>query len=104
MDLPKKYKDWQAVVTTSEYNVMLQQPVAVTSTKTKANPQVLKVASGRKGIGPIGKWKGAKSLTKGKGNVAKPPMSKTAMSASPSANLRDKAKDCPVVTVTRRTS
>ena len=27
-------------------------------------------------------------------------MSKTTMSTSPSTNLRDKAKDCPVVTVT----
>ena len=90
----------QAVVTTSEHNVSLQQPVVVMSIKAKANPQVLKVASGGKGKGPIGKGKGAKSLNKGKGNVAKPSTSKTTTSASPSANLTDKAKDCPVVTVT----
>ena len=96
----KKYKDLQAVVTTAEHNVSLQQPVVVTSTKAKANLQVLKVASGGKGKGPIGKGKGAKSLTKAKGNVAKPSTSKTTMSTSPSANLRDKAKNHPVVTVT----
>ena len=45
----KKYKDLQAVVTTAEHNVSLQQPVVVMSTKAKANPQVIKVASGRKG-------------------------------------------------------
>ena len=43
---------------------------------------------------------GAKSLNKGKGNVAKPSVSKTTTSTSPSTSLRDKAKDCPVVTVT----
>ena len=78
----------------------LQQPVVVMSTKAKANPQVLKVASRGKGKGPIGKGKGTKSLTKGKGNVAKPSTSKATTSASPSTNLRDKAKDYPVVTVT----
>ena len=38
----KKYKDLQAVVTTTEHNVTLQQPAVVTNTKVKANPQVLK--------------------------------------------------------------
>ena len=90
----------QAVVTTAEYNVLLQQPVVVMSTKAKANPQVLKVASGGKGKGPIGKGKGAKSLNKGKGNVAKPSASKTTTGTTPSTNLRDKTKDHPVVTVT----
>ena len=90
----------QAVVTTAKHNVSLQQPAVVTSTKAKANPQVLKVASGGKGKGPIGKGKGAKSLNKGKGNAAKPSMSKTTTSTSPSTSLRDKTKDCPVVTVT----
>ena len=69
------------------------------STKAKSNPQVLKVASGGKGKGPIGKGKGAKPLNKGKGNVAKPTTSMTKTSTSPSRHLRDKAKDCPVVTV-----
>ena len=96
----KKYKDLKAVVTTAEHNVSLQQPAAVMSTKAKANPQVLKVTSGGKAKGPIGKGKGVKSLNKGKGNAAKPSMSKTTMSTSPSTDLRDKAKDFPVVTVT----
>ena len=63
----RKYKDLQAVVTTAEHNVTLQQPAVVMNTKVKANPQVLKVASGGKGKGPIGKGKGAKSLNKGQG-------------------------------------
>ena len=42
----KKYKDLQAVVTTAEHNVLLQQPTVVTSTKAKANSQVLKVTPG----------------------------------------------------------
>ena len=96
----KKYKDLQAEVITAEHNVSLQQTTVVMSTRAKAYPQVLKVASGGKGKGPIGKGKGAKSLNKGKGNAAKSSMSKTTMSTSPSTNLRDKAKDCPVVTVT----
>ena len=62
----------QAVVTTAEHNVSLQQPTVVMSTKAKANPQVLKVASGGKGKGPIGKGKGAKPLNKGKGSATKP--------------------------------
>ena len=51
----KKYKDLQAVVTTAEHNITLQQPAVVTNTKIKANPQVLKVTSGGKGKGPAGK-------------------------------------------------
>ena len=47
----KKYKDLQTVVNTAEHNVLLQQPTVVTSTKAKANPQVLKVAAGGKGQG-----------------------------------------------------
>ena len=46
------------------------------------------------------KGKGTKSLTKGKGNAAKPSMSKTTTSTSPSTSLRDITKDHPVVTVT----
>ena len=45
----KKYKDLQAVVTTTEPHVTLQPPVVVTSNKVKANPQVLKVALGGQG-------------------------------------------------------
>ena len=43
----REYKDLQAVVTTTEKNVLLQQPTVVTSAKAKANPQVLKVAPGK---------------------------------------------------------
>ena len=53
----KKYKDLQAVVTTAEHNVLLQQTTIVTSTKAKANPQVLKVAPRGKNKGAIGKGK-----------------------------------------------
>ena len=41
--------DLQAVVTTAEHNVTLQQPAVVMNTKVKANPQGLKVTSGGKG-------------------------------------------------------
>ena len=33
----KSYKDLQGVVTTTESNIMLQQPIVVTSNKVKAN-------------------------------------------------------------------
>ena len=79
---------------------MLQQPTVAKNTKVKANPQVLKVTSGGKGKGPTGKGKGAKPLNKGKKNVAKPSMTKTVTSTNLSMNLRDKAKDQPMVTVT----
>ena len=43
----KKYKDLQAVVTTTtEPHVTLQQPVVVTSSKVNASPQGLKVTPG----------------------------------------------------------
>ena len=96
----KKYKDLQSVVTTAEHDVTLQQPAVVTNTKVKANLQVLKITSGGKAKGPIGKGKGVKSLNKGKGNAAKPSTSKTATSTSLSTSLRDKTKDWPMVTVT----
>ena len=38
----KKYKDLQAVVTTAEQSVTVQQPTAVTGTKVKAAPKSLK--------------------------------------------------------------
>ena len=34
----RKYKDLQAVVTTAEQNVSLQQPAVVASTKQRQNP------------------------------------------------------------------
>ena len=46
----KKYKDLQAVVTTTiEPHVMLQQPVVVASNKVNASPQVLKATPGGQG-------------------------------------------------------
>ena len=96
----KKYKDLQAVVTTAEHNVTLQQPVVVTNNKVKASPQVLRITLGGKGKIPTGKGKGTKPLNKGKKIVAKPSSSKTVTSTSPSMNPRDKAKDWPKVTVT----
>ena len=42
----RKNKDLQAVVTTTEPHITLQQPVVVTRSKVKANPSILKVASG----------------------------------------------------------
>ena len=95
----KKYKDLQAVVTTTEPHVTLQQPVVVTSNKVKANPQVLKVASGRQGKGPAGKGKGTKPQNKGRKNMVKPSTSKTVTSTGPSTNPRDKTKNRPKVTV-----
>ena len=96
----RKYKDLQAVVTTAEQNVLLQQPVVVTSTKAKAKPQVLKVDPGGNNKGAIGTGKGTKPLNKGKGNAVKPTTSTATMSASPAVNTRAKMKDQPVVTVT----
>ena len=69
----KKYKDLQAVVTTAEHNIALQQPAVVANTKGKANPQVLKVTPYGKGKGPAGKGKDVMPLRKGKKNVANPP-------------------------------
>ena len=90
----------QTVVTIAEHNLMLQQPAVVINTKVKAIPQGLKVASGGKGKGPIGKGKGVKSLNKGKRDAAKPSMSKTITSTNPSTSLRDKTKDWPAVNMT----
>ena len=90
----------QAVVTTTELHITLQQPVVVTSSKVKANPQVLKVALGGQGKGHAGKGKGTKPLNKGRKNAAKPSTSKAVTSTGPSANLRYKTKDRPKVTVT----
>ena len=95
----KKYKDLQAVVTTTEPNITLQQPIVVTSNKVKANPQVLEVTMGGQGKGPAGKGKGTKPLNKGRKNVVKPSTSKTVTSTGPSVNPRDKTKDRPKVTV-----
>ena len=63
----RKYKDLQAIVTTTtEPQVTLQQPVAVTSIKVNASPQVLKVTPGGQGKKFSGKGKGNKPPDKGK--------------------------------------
>ena len=51
----KKNKDLQAVITTTESHITLQQPIVVKSSKVKANLQVLKVALGGQGKGHAGK-------------------------------------------------
>ena len=68
----KKYKDLQAVVTTTtESHVTLQQPVVVTSNKVNAGPQVLKATPGGQGKKFSGKGKGVRPLDKGKKNAVK---------------------------------
>ena len=67
----KKYKDLQAVVTTTDPHVTLKQPVIVTGSKVKENPPILKVTSGGQGKGPAGKVKGTNLLNKG-GKCGKP--------------------------------
>ena len=52
------------MVTTADPHVTLQQPVIVTGSKVKANPPILKVASGGQGKGPAGKEKGTKPQTR----------------------------------------
>ena len=50
----KKYKDLQAVMTTTtEPHVTLQQPVVVTSSKVNACPQIPKVVPGGQGKKPV---------------------------------------------------
>ena len=95
----KKYKDLQAVVTTTDPNVTLQQPVVVTSSKVKANPPILKVASGGQDKGPTGKVKGNKLPSKGRKNVVKSSTSKAVTSTGPSTSIKDKTKDKPKITV-----
>ena len=82
----KKYKDLQAVVTTTiEPHVTLQQPV-VTSNKVNASPQVLKAAPGGQGKKFSGKGKGVKPPNKGKKNIVKASTSGAVTSAGPSSN------------------
>ena len=95
----KKYKDLQAVVTTTtEPHVTLQQPVVVTSSKVNASPQVLKVAPGAQGKKPVGKGKGNKPPDKGKKNAVKSSALAVVTSTGPSTNLRSKIKDKAKVT------
>ena len=91
----------QAVVTTTEPHVTLQQPVVITSCKVKANPQVLRVASGGQGKGHAGKGKGTKPPNKGRKMDVKPSTSKAVTSTGPSTNPKDKTKDKPKITVAK---
>ena len=91
----KKYKDLQAVVTTADPLATLQQPAIVTGSKAKANPPILKVASGGQGKGPAGKVKGTKPPNKGRKNVVKPSASKAVTSTGPSTSPKDKFRDKP---------
>ena len=94
----RKYKDLQAVVTTTtEPHVTLQQPVVVTSNKVNASPQVLKATPGGQGKKFGGKGKGINPLDKGKKNVVKASTSGAVTSAGPS-NLRSKLHDKAKVT------
>ena len=95
----KKYKDLQAVVTTADPQVALQQPAVVTRSKVKANPPILKVALGGQGKGPAGKVKGTKPPNKGRKNVVKPSASKAVTSTGPSTSSKDKPRDKPKITV-----
>ena len=89
----------QAVVTTTDPHVTLQQPVIVTGSKVKANPSILKVPSGGQSKGPAGTVKGTKPPIKGRKNVVKPSASKAVTSTGPSTSLKDKTKDKPKITV-----
>ena len=95
----KKYKDFQAVVTTTtEPHVTLQQPGVVTSSKVNASPQVLKVTPGGQGKKSVGKGKGNKPPNKGKKNAVKSSAMGIVTSTGPSSNLRSKVKDRAKVT------
>ena len=90
----KKYKDLQAVVTTTtEPHVTLQQPVVVTSSKVNASPQVLKVTPGGQGKKSVRKGKGNKPPDKGKKNAVKSSALEVVTSTGPFANVRGKIKD-----------
>ena len=94
----RKYKDLQAVVTTTtDPHVALQQPVVVTSSKANAGPLILKTALGGQGKKLVGKGKGAKPTDKGKKHVVIS-TSNAVTSAGPSSNLRSKLHDKAKVT------
>ena len=95
----KRYKDLQAVVTTTtEPHVTLQQPVVVPSNKVNAGTQVLKATPGGQGKKFSGKGKGVKPPDKGKKNAVKASTSGAMTSAGPSSNLRSKLHDKAKVT------
>ena len=95
----EKYRDLQAVFTTAEQSVTVQQPTAVTGTKVKAAPQVLKAVPGGKNKGATVKGKSKTPLIKGKANAVKSTTAATGVSAGSAMNTRAKAKDQPVVTI-----
>ena len=74
------------MVATTDPQVTLQQPAIVTGSKVKANPPILKVASGGQGKGPAGKVNGTKPPNKGRKDVVKPSGSKAVTSTGPSTN------------------
>ena len=93
----RKYKDLQAVVTTTaDPHVTLQQPVVVTSNKVNAGPPVLKTALGGQGKKLGGKGK-VKPTDKGKKPAVKTSTC-AVTSAGPSSNLRSKLCDKAKVT------
>ena len=95
----KKYKDLQAVVTTTtEPQVTLKQPVVVTSSTVNASPQILKVIPGGQGKKSVGKGQGNKPPNKGKKSAVKTSTSGVVTPAGPSSNLRSKIKDKAKVT------
>ena len=95
----KKYKDLQAVMTTTtEPHVTLQPLVVVTSNKVNASPQVLKVTPGGQGKKFGGKGKGNKPPNKGKKSAVKASTSGVVTPTGPSSNWRSKLHDKAKVT------
>ena len=69
----RKYKDLQAMVTTTtEPHVTLPQPVVVTNNKVNAGPPVLKTAPGGQGKKFSGKGKGIKHQIRERNMLSKP--------------------------------
>ena len=92
----RRYKDLQAVVTTTtDAPVTLPWPVIVTSSKVNPSPQVTKAVPEGQGKKANDKGKALKPFGKGKKNVAKSTTNVVTI-AGPSvklwSNLRDKAK------------
>ena len=93
----RKYKDLQAVVTTTTGpHVMLQQPVVLTNSKANAGPPILKTALGGQSKKFVG-GKSVKPTDKGKKHVVIS-MPGAVASAGPSSNLRSKLCDKAKVT------
>ena len=83
----RRYKDLQAVVTTTRNTpVSLPQPVITTSNKVNLNPQMSKATPEGQYKKGNNKGEGMKPLGKGKKNVARPTTS-VATPAGPSVNL-----------------